>query len=86
MVCMAAREKSPDYGLLQEFVDTLFTSSELVERFDVVLQAESYGLNEDLLEIVTLLPPGVYSRERLCGQFNSSLSSHGWGYFYGTVA
>lgn len=82
---MAAREKSPDFGMLQEFVDMLFASAEFYARLDIVLQAESYGLNEELLEVVSLLPPGTYGRDRLCSQLNSSLSSHGWGYVYGAV-
>ncbi|MEF2559661.1 MAG: hypothetical protein U0M96_01020 [Eggerthellaceae bacterium] len=82
---MAAPKKSADYGVLQQFVDELFADVEEYERLDVLLQAESYGLNDDLLEIVNLLPPGTYSRDRLCSQLNSSLSSHGWGYVYGAV-
>lgn len=82
---MAAPKKSADYGVLQQFVDELFADVEEYERLDVLLQAESYGLNDDLFEIVNLLPPGTYSRDRLCSQLNSSLSSHGWGYVYGAV-
>lgn len=80
------REKSPYYGILQEFIDSLYLQDECVSRLDVILQAEAFGLNEDLQEIISLLPPGSYSRLRLCGQINSSLSSHGWGYVYGSVA
>ena len=82
---MAAPKKSADYGVLQQFVDELFADVEEYERLDVLLQTESYGLNDDLFEIVNLLPPGTYSRDRLCSQLNSSLSSHGWGYVYGAV-
>ena len=72
-----AREKSADYGVLQEFVDKLFSGREDYMRLEVVLEAESYGLNKELQEVINLLP--------LCGQINSSLSSHGWGYVYGAV-
>lgn len=80
------REKSPYYGVLQEFVDSLYCQEKVLSRLDVILAAEAFDLNEDLQEIVSLLPPGTYSRVRLCGQINSSLSSHGWGYIYGSVA
>ena len=80
------REKSPHYGVLQEFVDSLYLQAETLSRLDIVLAAEAFDLNEDLQEIISLLPPGTYSRVRLCGQINSSLSSHGWGYVYGSVA
>ena len=82
---MAAREKSADYGVLQEFVDRLFAGREDYTRLEVVLEAEAFGLNAELFEIVNLLAPGLYTRDRLCGQINSSLSSHGWGYVYGAV-
>lgn len=82
---MAKLDKSPDFGVLQEFVEGLFSDAEEVARLDIVVQAESLDLNPDLQEIVSLLPPGTYTREKLCDQFNSSLSSHGWGYYYGAV-
>jgi hypothetical protein len=34
---------------------------------------------------VTLLPPGNYTRQRLCNQLNSALKGHGWNSAYGTV-
>ena len=80
-----AREKSPAYGVLQEFIDRLFDGREDYMRLEVVLEGEAYGLNGELMEVLNLLPPGLYTRDRLCGQINSSLSSHGWGYVYGAV-
>lgn len=80
-----AREKSPDYGVLQEFIDRLFDGREDYMRLEVVLEGEAYGLNGELMEVLNFLPPGLYTRDRLCGQINSSLSSHGWGYVYGAV-
>lgn len=71
---MAKLEKSPDFGVLQDFVDSLFADAEEQTRLDIVVQAESLDLNPDLLEIVSLLPPGTYDRIKLCDQFNSSLS------------
>ena len=80
-----AREKSSDYGVLQEFIDRLFIGRENYMRLEVVLEGEAYGLNSELMEVLNLLPPGLYTRDRLCSQINSSLSSHGWGYVYGAV-
>ena len=42
-------------------------------------------LPDDLQEIVSLLPPGSYTRERLCDQLNSAIGGHAWGQGYGTV-
>lgn len=80
-----AIEKSPDYGVMQKLVDDLFANEEFVRRLDAVLMAESYDLPSDLIEVVELLPPGTYNRQRLCDQINSSIAGHGWGYVYGTV-
>ena len=60
------KEKSPYYGALQDVVDALFVSDKTVRRLDAVLMAESVDLPDDLREIVELLPPGTYTRQRLC--------------------
>ena len=73
------------FGELQRLVDGLFRTKSQVDRIDVVVQAELLDLDADLLEIVNLLPPGSYERQRLCDQFNSALAAHGWGGTYGTV-
>ena len=74
-----------EYGELQRLVDGLFAGSARVDRLDVVVQAEILDLGPELREIVDLLPPGRYSRARLCDQLNSALAAHGWGQLYGTV-
>lgn len=81
-----AVERSEDYGALQKVVDALFAGgARTVTRLEVVLDAEAADLPRDLLEVVELLPPGAYTRERLCTQLNSAIGGHGWGYVYGTV-
>lgn len=84
---MAARAKSKDYGELQDFVEGLYGNDEELElsRLEIIIQAEAADLNSDLLEVISLLPPSRFTREKLCSQLNSSLSSHGWGYVYGAV-
>ncbi len=57
-----------------------------VRRLDVVLAAEAADLPDDLREIVELLPPGDYTRQRLCLQINSAIVGHAWGQVYGTVS
>ena len=56
-----------------------------IRRLDAVLAAEAADLPDDLIRIVKLLPPGDYTRERLCTQLNSALTGHAWGQVYGTV-
>ena len=71
--------QADEYGELQRLVDSLYSNKHEIDRLDQELTK--------LLEarIVTLLPPGIYERSRLCDQLNSSLAAHGWGSLYGTV-
>lgn len=81
-------EPSPDFGALQAIVDDLFEGADRdyeVRRLDAVLAAEASDLPTDLMEIVNLLPPGNYTRIRLCDQLNSAIGGHAWGQVYGTV-
>lgn len=81
-------QPSPSYGALQTIVDDLFEdmpSDYEVRRLDVVMAAEAGDLPADLLEIVNLLPPGAFTRVRLCDQLNSAIVGHAWGQVYGTV-
>ena len=79
--------RSPQYGAMQDIVDGLFADGDVkaVRRLDVVLAAEASDLPDDLREVVALLPPGSYTRQRLCDQINSSIGGHAWGHVYGTV-
>lgn len=77
--------RSEHFGALQKIVDSLFHDAETVRRLDVVVAAEAADLPDDLIEIVGLLPPGAYTRARLCDQVNSAIAGHAWGQVYGTV-
>lgn len=79
--------RSPHYGVLQDVVDGLFADPDIkrVRRVDVIVAAETADVPDDLMEIVRLLPPGSYTRQRLCDQMNSAIGGHAWGQVYGTV-
>ena len=77
--------QAEEFGDLQRLVDGLFTDRKAIDRMDLIVQAEIVDLAPDLMEIVNLLPPGVYDRQALCDQLNSALAAHGWGATYGTV-
>lgn len=82
-------ERSEFYGAMQRIVDTLFYEKgyfDEVRRLDVVIAAEAADLPDDLVRIVNLLPPGTYTRQRLCDQINSAITGHAWGQVYGTVS
>ena len=70
---------------LQRLIDALFADEKQVTQLEVVLRAESFDFDEDVLEVVGLLPPGRYTRGRMCDQLNSIITAHGWGMTVGTV-
>lgn len=79
---------APGYGDLQQLVEELYREvgpSGAVSRMDVILRAEIDDLDDDLREVIDLLPAGTYKRGRLCDQLNSIVTAHGWGFVYGTV-
>ena len=81
-------QPASEYGALQAIVDSLFEDMPRdyeVRRLDVIIEMESNDLPADLQEIVNLLPPGEYTRQRLCDQLNSAIVGHAWGQVYGTV-
>lgn len=83
-----AVQPSPSFGALQSIVDELFDERPrdyAVRRLDVVLAGEASDLPAELQEIIALLPPGNYTRKRLCDQLNSAIGGHAWGQVYGTV-
>lgn len=83
----AGSHPSEAYGQLQDLVDEMFSLSggAPVSRMDLIMRAELEDLDEDLREVIDLLPSGSYERGRLCDQMNSIITAHGWGYVYGTV-
>ncbi|MBE6479520.1 MAG: hypothetical protein E7Z98_03290 [Olsenella sp.] len=78
---MAAEEQFE----LQHLVDRLYLQADTVDKVDVLVQAKADDLDEDILEVVSLLPGGRYGRARLCDQLNSIVTAHGWGLTLGTV-
>jgi hypothetical protein len=75
---------SEDHAALTRVIDALYAAQHSVVRLDVIIRAELADVGEDLLGIVNLLPPGTYSRQRLCDQLNSAITAHGWGRSLGT--
>lgn len=69
---------------LLRMIDALFRERKFVTRLDIIIRAESVDLPEKALGIVELLPPGRYSRQKLCDQLNSAIVGHGWSREFGT--
>ena len=80
--------RSPHYGALQDVVDSLYP--DWGRRRSSAASTSSWlprppTFPDDLAEIVNPLPPGSYTRQRLCDQLNSAIGGHAWGQVYGTV-
>jgi len=82
---MTGVQRSEHYGELQVIVDKLFRDKKSATALEALVLAESYDLPADLIEVVELMPPGTYTRQRFCGQLNSIINGHAWGLVYGTV-
>lgn len=91
-------ERSAHYGILQSVMDDLFRDDDAVymefideeaafkvSKLDVEIAAESADVPDDLMRIVSMLPPGNYTRHKLATQLNSAITGHAWGRVYGTV-
>lgn len=74
-----------DREILQRFIESLFREATRASRLDAIVRAEAFDLPSDLLGIIELLPPGNYTRSRMCDQLNSALKGHGWTGRFGTV-
>ncbi len=70
---------------LMRMIDTLYRERLSVRRLDVVTAAGVYELPDDVVEMLTLLPAGTYSRQALADQLNSIIVGHGRGRSLGTV-
>jgi len=74
-----------DHESLQRLIETLYRDNGRVLRLDFIVRAELADMTDEVLGIVNLLPPGYYTRTRLCDQLNSAITAHGWGRSLGTV-
>ncbi len=81
----APMHSTDDHEALQRLIDTLFEERPHIPRLEFIVRAELTDIDGDVLDVVTLLPPGTYSRDRLCDQLNSAITAHGWGRSLGTV-
>lgn len=71
---------------LQRFVDSLYRDARRVSRLDILLRAQTYDLDAELMPLVENLPgAGAYTRQRLADQLNSAIIGHGLSRTYGTV-
>lgn len=69
---------------VQRMIESLFRDRKTVSRLDIIIRAQAVDLPDDAIGIVDLLPPGRYTRQKLCDQLNSAIVGHGWSRRFGT--
>lgn len=73
-----------DREQIRRWLDALFGAERSVTQLDAVVRAETFDLPADVMDIVGTLPPGRYSRARLCDQMNSAIVGRGLSRHFGT--
>ena len=62
---------------IDRWLDALFGASHQVTQLDAIVRAETFDLPADAMDVIATLPPGRYTRARLCDQLNSAIVGRG---------
>lgn len=75
-----------DREQIERWLDALYAGTKSVTQLDAIVRAETFDLPSDAMDIVNNLPPGRYTRSRLCDQINSAIVGRGLSRTLGTHA
>ena len=75
-----------DREQIERWLDALYAGTKSVTQLDAIVRAETFDLPGDAMDIVNNLPPGRYTRARLCDQINSAIVGRGLSRTLGTHA
>lgn len=75
-----------DREQIERWLDALYSGTASVTQLDAIVRAETFDLPSDAMDIVNNLPPGRYTRSRLCDQINSAIVGRGLSRTLGTHA
>lgn len=75
-----------DHEQIGRWLDALYSGAKSVTQLDAIVRAETFDLPSDAMDIVNNLPPGRYTRSRLCDQINSAIVGRGLSRTLGTHA
>lgn len=78
------RHVEDDREQIRRWLDALFKDARTVTQLDAIVRAQTYDLPEVAMDVVLNLPPGRYTRVRLCDQLNSSIVGRGLSATLGT--
>ncbi len=73
-----------DREQIRRWLDTLYREHKVVSQLDAISKAQVFDLPADAMDVVEGLPPGRYSRSRLCDQLNSAIVGRGLSRKLGT--
>ena len=73
-----------DREQIQRWLDALFRNTRVTTQLDAIGLAAVFDLPADASDIVGSLPPGSYTRQRLCDQLNSAIVGRGLSRTLGT--
>ena len=73
-----------DREQIVRWLDALYADTKTVTQLDAIVRAETFDLPADAMDVVNGLPPGRYTRSRLCDQLNSAIVGRGLSRQLGT--
>ncbi len=73
-----------DREQIERWLDALYRETRVVTQLDAIVRAETFDLPADAMDVVNGLPPGRYTRTRLCDQLNSAIVGRGLSATLGT--
>lgn len=73
-----------DREQIARWLDALYADTKTVTQLDAIVRAETFDLPTDAMDVVNGLPPGRYTRPRLCDQLNSAIVGRGLSASLGT--
>lgn len=73
-----------DREQIRRWLDALFKGRRIVTQLDAIGSAQVFDIPPAALEITLGLPPGRYTRQKLCDQLNSAIVGRGLSRAFGT--
>jgi hypothetical protein len=73
-----------DREQIRRWLNALYKERRVVTQLDAIGAAQAFDLPAEAMDIVSGLPPGRYTRMRLCDQLNSAIVGRGLSRALGT--
>lgn len=73
-----------DREQISRWLDALYRERRIATQLDAIIMGQTFDLPATVFEIVENLPPGRYTRSRLCDQLNSAIVGRGLSRRLGT--